>query len=213
MEATLEELSKEPLSANIILGGGIALKHYNDFRMTQDIDAWWREGRDPETLERIHEALKRVGAVSGYTIEHRQFGVTDSFEFRRQEGGRKEFSFQISVRDVSLEAPLVSAWPPLLIETLRDNIGSKMNALVNRGAPRDFVDIYRAIQDGLIGEAECWQLWQEKNSAASVEQAKRQVLAHLTRLEARRPLFMIPEEAERQGAEKLRTWFKETFLR
>src|SRR4051794_26535514 len=72
-EATLTALSAEPLSANIILGGGVALKHYDDFRQTQDIDAWWRVVRDEATLEQVRETLEQVALSSGYTFEHRQF--------------------------------------------------------------------------------------------------------------------------------------------
>ena len=46
-EATLDALTREPLSANVVLGGGIALKHYDDFRQTQDVDAWWRDAPEP----------------------------------------------------------------------------------------------------------------------------------------------------------------------
>ena len=152
-EATLAALGTDPLSANIILGGGVALKHYDDFRETQDIDAWWRQSHDPATLESVRSHIERVARERGYNVQHRQFGATDSLELTSAENNRKIFSFQISLRDTTLEDPLVSAWPPLLIETLRDNIGSKMNALVNRGAPRDLLDIFRVVQDRLVTTA------------------------------------------------------------
>ncbi len=44
-----------------------------------------------------------------------------------------------------LEDSIESAWAPIKIKTLRDNVGAKMNALVGRGAPRDFIDIAAAI--------------------------------------------------------------------
>lgn len=50
--------------------------------------------------------------------------------------------------------------PPILIETVRDNVASKMNALVDRGAPRDFLDIRAVIVKGLVSVEECWALWQ-----------------------------------------------------
>jgi hypothetical protein len=210
-EAILEALSAEPLTANIILGGGVALKHYDDFRQTQDIDAWWKAVRDESILEQVKETLERVARANGYAFARRQFGATDSFEFLQE--GKKAFSFQIALRDVPLDEPLPSAWPPILIETLRDNVGSKMNALVMRGAPRDFVDIYRVVEDGLIGEGGPWLLWKEKNPASDVNIAKGQVLSHLTRLESRRPLEKMTSESERQSAERLRRWFREGFLK
>ncbi|MBC8141114.1 MAG: hypothetical protein H7Y38_06705 [Armatimonadetes bacterium] len=133
-------------------------------------------------------------------------------EFKPEGSNKKVFSFQISVRDVPLEEPLISAWPPLLIETFRDNIGSKMNALVNRGAPRDFLDIYRVVNDGLITAAGCWNLWQEKNEGGDAGEAQGKVRTHLNRLEQRRPLESITSVAERESAAILRNWYKETFL-
>ena len=210
-EATLTELSQEPLAVNIVLGGGIALKHYDDFRGTQDIDAWWRDARDPETLTRIGETLGKVAQTYAFALEQRQFGATDSFELKGR-SGKKEFSFQIAVRDVALAEPLVSSWPPLWIETLQDNIGSKMNALTNRGAPRDFLDIYRVVQDRLLSVETCWQLWQAKNPGASPTQARGQTLSHLRRLQSRRPLTAIADETERQNADALRQWYQGVFL-
>jgi hypothetical protein len=211
-EATLDALSREPLSANVVLGGGIALKHYDDFRQTQDVDAWWRDAPDSATRATIGAVLTRVAAAQGLRLEHRQFGTTDSWEFTPVGSSRKIFSFQIAVRDVPLDEPLVSPWPPLLIETLRDNIGSKMNALVNRGAPRDFVDVYRVVNDGLISPDACWALWREKNEAGNVKDAQSKVLTHLTRLEQRRPLETIAAPEEQENARALRRWYKETFL-
>src|SRR5438309_1969607 len=114
IEAVLESLGREPLSANLILGGGVALKHYDDFRPTNEIHAWWAAGSSSPTLERLGVVLERVANAHGDELEHRKFGATDSFEFRK--GGKKKFSFQIAVRDVSLEPPLQSPWPPLLLE-------------------------------------------------------------------------------------------------
>jgi len=34
-----------------------------------------------------------------------------------------------------------------------------MVALVERGAPRDFLDIYTVCQAGLVTLEECWELW------------------------------------------------------
>ena len=211
-EAILEALGREPLSANIILGGGVALKHYDDFRATQDIDAWWREFRDPDTMERVRAALGDLAVEKGLGIEHRHFGLTDSLEFTTRDNPSKVFSFQISVRDVPLDEPLLSAWPPLRLETFRDNIGSKMNALVNRGAPRDLVDIHRVVTDGLMMPLECWRLWRMKNAEGTVEDACTRVRVRLTRLEQRRPLASIASPLERQAAEALRRWYREVFL-
>jgi hypothetical protein len=111
------------------------------------------------------------------------------------------------------EEPQLSAWAPLRIETLADNVGSTMNALVNRGAPRDFLDIHAVVGAGLFTPTHCWELWQAKNSGQSIDAARRNVLLPLTGLESRRPLDAITDPAARERAREVRDWFKDVFTR
>ena len=212
VDDALEAISREPWASRIILGGGIALKHYDDFRSTHDIDAWWLGFPDEDIRRLLRDAIAKVAKAHGYSLDHRRFGATDSFEYCNAVTGKREFSFQIAVRDVELDEPLPSPWPPLRIETLRDNIGAKMNALVNRGAPRDFIDIHRVVTDGLLSVADCWGFWRTKNPGGKVEDAKRQILAFLVRIETRRPLESIPDGSERLAAARVRDWFRSDFL-
>lgn len=46
------------------------------------------------------------------------------------------------------------------------------NALVARGAPRDFSDIHRVIDDGVMSVEEVWDLWSKKNPDQDVELAR-----------------------------------------
>jgi hypothetical protein len=117
------------------------------------------------------------------------------------------------VRSLSLDPPLPSRWPPILIETLRDNIASKMNALVRRGAPRDFTDIHRVVELGLLSAADCWSLWSSRNPGEQVEAARQMVCVYLAGLDARRPLEAITDPVQRQRAQQVRTWFQQHFLR
>jgi hypothetical protein len=145
-----------------------------------------------------------------FGFRERRFGDTISFELLK--GPANHFSFQISVRSVTIEEPLVSVWPPIGIDTVSENIASKMNALVNRGAPRDFSDIRQVCTGGLVVPDLCWQLWRQKNPSGEIETAKQNVLLHLKRLEARRPLDQITHAGERAQAQELRRWFRSTFL-
>src|SRR5205085_6108341 len=104
-------------------------------------------------------------------------------------------------------------WPPIQIETLADNIGSKMNALVDRGAPRDFLDIRAIVQQGLMAASQCWDFWARKNSGQDLTAAKQKVLLHLDALEARRPLESIKSPDERRHMQATREWFRRDFLR
>jgi hypothetical protein len=102
----------------------------------------------PETIALIAASHFR-GAPLGDVIS---FSLTD-------DSGQRVFSFQIAQRDLYLEQPIPSSWNPVLLETFRDNVVSKMVALVDRGAPREFVDVYEIVNRGLISLAECWALY------------------------------------------------------
>lgn len=209
-EEILSRLAQYDEASEIVLGGYFALQQYIDYRETHDIDAWWRSQASSSVEERIRTVMEEVGAVHGMHVRERRFGDTASFELL--EGNKKRFSFQISLRSVTLEEPLLSAWPPIHIESVRENVASKMNALVNRGAPRDFLDIRRVCTEGLVSVALCWELWQQKNRAGEIDSAKQNILLHLKRLEARRPIDQIMDSGERAEADELRGWFRRTFL-
>ena len=156
--------------------------------------------------------MRNVAIDKGLELQERRFGETLSFELSRNK--QKVFSFQIAVRSVELERPQTSAWPPILIETFVDNVASKMNALVDRGSPRDFTDIHQLVQAGLIQPEICWQLWERKNpDAGTSDSAKTKVLLHLQSLEQRRPLGSIIDNADKQRASTVRHWFKEIFCK
>jgi predicted amidohydrolase len=100
----------------------------------------------------------------------------------------------------------------VLIEILGDNIGSKMNALVDRGSPRDFLDIKHVTEAGLLSVGRCWELWLAKNPETSLQAAKQKVLLHLSALEARRPLDTISDPEARERAQRLRHWYNQVFI-
>jgi hypothetical protein len=202
----LEGLEGRPEAEAIVLGGGVALQHYCPFRQTRDLDAWWRKGVAPEVEAVIHEVIGRVAERHGLTVGKRVWSETQSYELKR--GAKKIFSFQISLRDVELEAPLESSWAPVRIETFRDNLGAKMNALVGRGAPRDFLDVFEICRRGLADAGACWQAWSDKNPGRSPCEAKVNALRHLEAIESRRPLASIPA-AERANAEAVRSWVRD----
>lgn len=205
----LAELTKHPESKNIILGGGVALQHYLDLRPTADLDAWWLHTPDENTRGVIAQAMARVAEAHGLQAAHRHFGETDSFDLIDKNG--RVFAFQIARRSIQLDSPLESAWPPVKIETLRDNVAAKMNALVDRGAPRDFVDIHNLCERAQVSPFYCWRLWGEKNPDRSIEDAVAVTVKRLEEIEFRRPLTMIHDESERLASQDRRRWFRETF--
>lgn len=208
-EAVLADLSRRPGAEQIVLGGYFALRRRLDYRTTHDIDAWWRTRADPRAEESIRAAMGKVAADRGLQTTERRFGETISFELN--EGKTRIFSFQIAVRSVELAPPETSDWPPILIETLADNAASKMNALVDRGAPRDFTDVYEIVHAGLQDVRTCWSLWERKNPGEPSATAKQKVLFHLAALELRRPENAIADAKERERASTVRRWFREEF--
>ena len=98
----------------------------------------------------------------------------------------------------------------LWIETLRDNVGSKMTALVERGAPRDMRDVYELCHRGIMTMQDCWNLWRTKNPARDAGEGAEKTLFHIERLTLQRPLEKVPQ-ADRDRAAALRTWFRDVF--
>jgi Nucleotidyl transferase AbiEii toxin, Type IV TA system len=200
----LDKLRGQPAAEHIILGGGVALQHYCPYRTTVDLDAWWRDRARKDTEGLLEQVLTAVGQERGLTYQRRSFGDTQSFELLRE--SKKVFTVQIAVRSLALDDPLPSAWAPVAIETFQDNLGSKMNALIGRGAPRDFTDVFEVCRRGMARPEDCWSLWQQKNPGQSLGEAKSRVLLHLEQIAARRPLETLSDPAERQRAEELRAW-------
>jgi hypothetical protein len=206
----LDLLKDHPEASEIVIGGGVALSHYSEHRDTFDLDAWWKSQPKPETIELVRAAMKQIARLHRSAFEEHHRADVISFNIK-ETGGQKVFSFQIAQRDQYLDRPVPSLWDPVLLETFPDNVASKMVALVDRGAPRDFVDIHEIVSRDLISLEECWDLYLQKRQDADLEAAKQQVLEHLERIEARRPLDSISNPEERSHAELVRSWFYEHF--
>ena len=207
--AFLERLQDQPEAEQFVLGGYFALKHYLDYRETGDVDAWWRSREDPRALAAARDAFGQTTSEFGYSVRERGWGETVSLE-AIDDKGSQVFSFQVAVRSVQIEDPIASPWGRFPIETLDDNIASKMQALVARGAPRDFVDIKAVVDAGLISAARCWELWVAKDPGIEVDDARLRVRSHLERIEARMPIDRVPAE-RRADARGLRAWFRDEF--
>ncbi len=205
----LESFAGHAEAAEIVLGGGVALSHYLEYRDTVDLDAWWRTESRPEVMSFIEGCMKSLAAANGLDFRHRTWGETASLELLR--GSQKQFSFQISKRTMYLDAAVPAEWQPLWIETLRDNVGSKMTALVLRGAPRDFLDIYELVNRSLLSIADCWQLWSQKNPGVLVDEAMRKVCARIEHIAMTRPLDTIQPRAARDRTALVRAWYRDIF--
>lgn len=212
-EACLQALARQGWGEYLSLGGGLGLLHYLDYRPTHDVDAWWDKDTPPQTrqaiLEVIQDALRPWGEVTT-----RAWGEVASVELVRD--GEKVFSFQIAHRSAQLEPSQSAPWVAVKLDSLSDLVASKMVALVERGAPRDFLDIHAVCQAGLCTPIECWQRWAARQrlsgSDTDEQRARLAVETHLKRIELQRPLAEIAEPEQRAAAAHVRAWFKEVFL-
>lgn len=208
----LAELGKQQEAKSIVIGGGVALMHYMDTRTTVDLDAWWADGVDAAAFAKADAIAQEIAHRRGLELERRRFGDVASLDFVDPSSKQKVFAFQIASRDRTLDAPQASPWGFLPIETLRDNLASKMEALVARGAPRDFVDVKAAVDVGFATAPELWDLWRHKAPARDVVQAKLHVLHHLEGIERRAPLSAIADEERRQSLHVARLWYRSILL-
>lgn len=212
-ETCLDALVAHRLGDKIVLGGAFGLLHYLDYRPTHDVDAWWDTSATAQhkktVIVVIESALKPHGQV-----RRRTWGDVVSIELMH--AGRTIFSFQIAQRSVQLQASASAPWIDVALDSFPDLLASKMVALVERGAPRDFRDVYALCRAGLTTPQHCWEVWRQRQElAGSDKEADRARLAietHLTRIALHRPLEQIPDAEQRSEAKRTRAWFREDFL-
>lgn len=212
-DVCLRAISAAGLDAVITIGGGLGLLHYLDYRSTFDVDAWWSPTASPaarrQLVEVVEAALQTLGAV-----HRREWGEVVSVELHA--GGARVFSFQIAERSAQLRAAESVAWTSVPVDSLDDLVASKMTALTERGAPRDFRDIHALCEADLSTPTACWRAWAARQelsgSDRDLQRARLAIETHLARIERHRPLAEIPDADERAAASALRTWFKEVFL-
>lgn len=210
----LDALAAGGLGGYLSIGGAFGLAHYHEYRPTHDVDAWWRQPVSREHREAIVDVLGRALRSFG-TVRTRAWGDVVSVELEQE--GKTTFSFQIAERSAQLEEPVEGVWPGGLgLDTFGELIASKMCALVERGAPRDFRDIYSVCEAGLCERALCWQLWEARQRLAHEEadgaRARSAISTHLSRLAVARPLDLIADAGQREAASRLRAWFEKEFL-
>lgn len=212
-EVCLQALVDSGLARSISLGGGLGLLHYLDYRQTHDVDAWWAEGTSAEERRLVTETL--VSALRPYgQVKTRVWGDVVSVELLQAD--RKVFSFQIARRSAQLEPSSAAPWIDVPLDSFADLVASKMVALVERGAPRDFRDIYAVCSAGLLTPEECWRLWRQRQglaeSDADSQRAHLAVVTHLARIVQHRRLDQIADPLSREQAAQARTWFMDIFL-
>ena len=201
------------LGDKISLGGAFGLLHYHDYRPTDDVDAWWESSATETDRQRVIAAI-RVALENEGEVRIRTWGDVVSIEL--VSGTKKVFSFQIAHRSVRLHPSELAPWIGVLLDSFPDLVANKMVALVERGAPRDFRDVYSLCQAGLITAVDCWRLWRDRQEKAGSDtgraRARLAVETHLTRIVRYRPLKAISDPQERETAAHARAWYRKELL-
>jgi hypothetical protein len=210
----IEALAVDGLGRHLSIGGAFGLAHFHEYRTTHDVDAWWRQPVSSEDRDAIVAALTR--ALEPFGIARtRAWGDVVSVEL--DQGGKTVFSFQIAHRSAQIDATIEGMWPGGLgLDSFDELLASKMNALVERGAPRDFRDIHSLCEAGLCDAARCWQLWETRQRLAHQDadgaRARSAIVTHLSRIAVARPLNRIIDAEQREKAARLRAWVEKEFL-
>ena len=209
----LEALVKADVANTISLGGAFGLFHYYDYRPTHDVDAWWNENvtdvKKQAVVDILQSTLEKYGSV-----RVRIWGDLTSVELTQE--NITVFSFQIAFRTQRLNDLNDAGWINVPLDSFDDLVATKMNALIQRGAPRDFLDIYTICQAKLISMVKCWNLWHKRQGLIGNEhdasKARLAIETHLERISLQRPLEQIKDDQERENAKQVREWFLNSFL-
>lgn len=212
--ACLETLAAGGFGSSLSIGGAVGLSYYYEYRPTADVDAWWDDLAGSEERSRVIQAVVRALERFG-EVRTRSWGDVTSVESLQE--GAVVFSFQVARRWALLRQPVEAPWPAgLRVDSFEDLAASKMEALVARGAPRDFRDVHTLCARLAASPEDLWVLWQKRRLAAGEPaerfQAALAVLTHLQRIQRARPLERIEDPEARASALRLRTWVKESFL-
>jgi hypothetical protein len=213
VQTCLEALVDHGLGDRIILGGAFGLLHYLDYRPTHHGRVWWDASATARQKQNVIDAIESALRPYGQ-VRRRTWGDVVSIELMRAD--RTIFSFRIAQRSVQLQTPDSAPWIDLALDSFPDLLASKMVALVERGAPRDFRDIYALCRAGLTTPQYCWELWRQRQELAGsdreTDRARLAIETHLTRIALHCPLERIRDAEQRSEAKQTRAWFREDFL-
>jgi hypothetical protein len=212
-ETCLQALVASGLNDKISLGSAFGLLHYLDYRATHDVDASWDASATRQEQDQVIAAIE--GALNAYgQVRKRAWGDVVSVELVQSE--KTVFSFQIAQRSDQLQPSGSATWIDVALDSFPDLVASKMVALIERGAPRDFRDIFALCNTGLTTPKECWNVWRKRQELAGSDsdtrRAKLAIETHVARIALHRPLDAIPDSDQKEEAEQVRAWFGGEFL-
>lgn len=135
-------VGESALAPELAFGGGAALSAIHlHHRTSEDLDFFLMRPLDPQEVEQVGRAL----ATKTTRVDLEVVGPRTSLVLRRASGpfGRIDFAYYpfdpIGRR---------TSWRGFAVESLIDMTVNKVQAILTRQQPRDFVDLYFLLQEG-----------------------------------------------------------------
>ena len=138
----LDRVARSKLAREVVFGGGAALAAVHlHHRLSEDLDFFMMRETEPADLAGIARATKRAGI----SVDQRVLGPRRSLVLRRanREIGRVDLSYY-PYDPVGREG----RWRGLRVDSLVDATVNKVQAVLTRFQPRDFVDLYFLLREG-----------------------------------------------------------------
>lgn len=141
-ERALTKVAQSPLSGEVVFGGGAALAAlYLHHRVSEDLDFFMMRELEPADITSVATSL----ASGSTTPEVEVIGPRTSVILTRRSKyvGRVDFAFY-PYEPVGKR----TTWRGLTVESLEDMTVNKLQAVLTRNQPRDFVDLYFLLREG-----------------------------------------------------------------
>lgn len=140
--AALATVARARIASELVLGGGAALAAvYLHHRVSEDLDFFAM--REVEATEL--RPLARSLAKEGVTVTQEQVGVRRSLILSREASAFGRIDFAYYPYD---PIDRCISWSGLCVESLTDMAVNKVQAVLTRFQPRDFVDLYFLLREG-----------------------------------------------------------------
>jgi hypothetical protein len=141
-ERALDIVASSPIGREVVFGGGAALAAcYLHHRRSQDLDFFLNREVGPEEVAPLSKVLESTSTK----VEVEVIAPRTSLVLVRRNGyvGRLDFAYYPF-------APVGRRirWRGLTVESLEDMTVNKLQAVLSRNQPRDFVDLYFLLREG-----------------------------------------------------------------
>lgn len=140
--AVLEAVGKSPLAAEITFGGGAALAAvYLHHRRSEDLDFFCAREVEQHEIQPLARSLARRRIL----VDQRVVGPRRILELSRRAAAVGHIDIAYYPFD-PVDRPM--RWRGLRVDSLSDMAVNKLQAVLTRFRPRDYVDLYFLLQEG-----------------------------------------------------------------